>query len=60
MPPVMLSSPRNVTLCVESNSFVGTVHDVSVSFTSSSSFSVPFSTRRMAPMAATNFDSDAA
>jgi hypothetical protein len=60
MPPVMLSSPRNVTLCVESNSFSGTFHAVSFSFTSSSSLSAPFSTRRMAPMAATNFDIDAA
>ena len=39
---------------------LGTFQEVSLSFASSSRFSVPLSTRRMAPMEATNFDSDAA
>jgi hypothetical protein len=56
----MLSSPRKVTFRVASKELPRTFHVVSVSLTSSSSLMVPFSTRRMAPMAATNFESDAA
>ena len=59
-PPVCDISRRSVTFCSFVNSFSGTFHVFSFTFTSSSNASFPCSTRYRAPVAATGLLMDPA